>query len=276
MKSKTQKWQDIVDEFRGRGTIKALRVEKRDDGKFRLHYKDNGKPLHVDWDTRQELDQALFEFGGKNDFTVRALDEFLKLNGWDSETLSRLGHECTKICLHGLKRIRSQRIPISVPEDCGYPDIIDKHTKQKQDIIYIKQADEEVVDLTRTFKDVESLDRFIHFIMQNEFFQGFDWSVRVLNTYSKDDDRHCVWKRTKAGDGTSRMVLELQKLDGKHYSECLPYDIVSAGDGLIGGECRKIAVIKKAQQEQLLCELHAIENLNPDEYECVAASTTQH
>jgi len=247
------KWDEILEDFRGRGKIRALKLEKLENGKWRLHYREGKKRTEwIDWNNRQELDEALIEFGGRNPSTIAAPDKFLKLDGtWDSGDLEELGHVAQKIRLHGQRTLRKDRFPIVLPDGCGRPEIV--HSKKEEAIKFNKRLDDrERAELTVCFDTKEEFDKFVKEITDHKHLVEMDWYVRALNTLSEEDKKFCSWRRKKAGDGTKRMVLELNRLDGKHYNECIFWDLVSAADGMAEAECKKIPKPKKPSEE-LIC-----------------------
>ncbi len=205
-------------------------------------------------------------FGGKNDYTLHAPDELLKLNSWDSETLFEFGHSLIKIGLKGSKRIRNQLIPVTIPEGCGYPEKTNRRGKKnvKEDLLSIKQTDEEKIDVTRSFKTRSEFDSFLKFLFSSKYLKGFEWEVLVLSTISVDVKKKCDWRKKKPGDGTSRMVLKLVRLNGVYYEQCLPHDLLSAADGMVGGECRTIQTVQTPPTPKDLCETHAEANIDPN------------
>lgn len=265
VKKENHTWADIIEDWRGKGTILGIRVEELKTGQFRLHYEDKGKPYFVDWDNKNECYEALLEFGGKNDFTVRAPDLFLKLGKWDASTLINLGHRPTKIGLKGFKYIRNQELPIEIPPKCGHPEIVNQRKKETRDMLRLYQVDNERVNVTRTFKNQKECDTFLQFILKTKIFKDFEWDVSLLCTFAIEDQKHCEWRRKKAGDGTQRMVLKLLQLEGKSVVECLPYNIISAADDMVGGECRQVTVIKDPPpKEKTLCTIYAEDSVDPN------------
>ena len=266
-----QTWNDIVQDWRGKGTIHATRIEGRPDGKFRLHYEDGGNPQHVDWDSEEECGAALVEFGGKNEFTVKAPDEFLSINGWKGSNMLVLGHKPVKIHISGNKTIQSDVKPIAVPPDCGQPEkqiAVRKGKKKQFDTITLHQRSEEKLFNTRSFQLIDEFDNYISYL--KTAFQNYEWQIRALTTYACGTKALCEWQRIKAGDNSKRMELKMVRLNGKKVEECVKMDIIRAADGMVGGECSLIDVkAKKPPAPEHLCVTNAEATLDPNKYEAV-------
>lgn len=255
-KEKTD-WAKVREEFIGKGKIQALKIDQKPNGNYVLLYRDNGKQEEIEAKDKRELDKLLIEFGGRNPETVLAPDKFLSLPGWTSEDLIEAGHKIQKIMLRGQRSVRNNYFPIEIPGSCGHPAILNSRRDPKNLIINFRQSDTELVDFTACFKEQGEFDNLLEFLTHESNLKHLSWHVHEINTYSVDTGSFCTWRKVSAGDGTKRMVLELQKLDGVHYQECIHYDLVAAADGLVGGECKKIPDKRKPPKDRLICEIYA-------------------
>lgn len=252
-KNKKVDWNDVLDEFRGRGKIAAIKISEPKKGVYRLHYEENGQTSYVDWHNRDELADALVEFGGKNADTVAAPDKFLKIGDWNSEDLNELGHRITKIKIVGEYQVRNSSIPIDLPKKCGQAKIIDAK-KQTDDLTITKHLkDREHGSITISFRDSQQFDNLVKELQSNQHFRNWNWSVETMGTESRTTCQQCLWVRESAGDGTRRMTLQLKELDGKDYTECLPSDLRRAADDMFDTDCRKIPGQKKPPTPRKIC-----------------------
>lgn len=250
-------WDKVREDFIGKGKIQALRVEKQKNGKWTLLYRDGKKHEEIETEDKRELDKLLVEFGGKNPETVSAPDKFLKIPGWGSEDLIDVGHRIQKIRLSGSRTVRNKTFPLDIPENCGQSEMLNAKKDASGLKISLRQRDAEDVAFTACFKRQEEFDNLIHFLTTSPQLQGLTWHVNLIETYSIDTEAYCTWRRAQAGDGTRRMVLELERLDGVHYNSCIHYDLVAAADGLAAGECKKIPDKRTEPKDRLICELFA-------------------
>jgi len=251
-------WEKVREDFIGSGKIQALRIDETPTG-FKLIYREGKKQTFIESKTKKELRELLVEFGGKNPETVSAPDQFLKMSGWSNNDLEEMGHTITKIQLTGSHTARDMLIPIEFPAECGFDGILDcKKTSEFKGLKRnIKLKDIGTMDITVVFKQPSQFNDLIDFIKKHETLKKFTWNVKGLVTFSHDTGKYCKWRRSIAGDGTKRMILELQHIDGVHYNNCMFYDLVEAADGMIGGECRKIPDKRNKPKERMICEIFA-------------------
>ncbi len=95
-------YDEIYQNFVGKGKIQPIEIGKSDDGMWVLTYKEGKKTRQVECEDREYLDKILIEFGGKNPDTCRAPDMFLAMDGsWGSNHINDLGHRITKIKFSG-------------------------------------------------------------------------------------------------------------------------------------------------------------------------------
>ena len=205
------------------------------------------------------------EFGGKNPETCRGPDDFLVIDFgsdkfWNSEALLQLGQRITKITLFGRRVLRDEPFTLSIPEGCGSQDTI-KAKKSVKDEVNIYQKDIETIQITRSFSSSDEFDNLLDFIRTNQKLNKMTWYTQKIGTESKATHAHCVWKRKVAGDGTKRMVLLLNSLNGKNYTECMRKELFDAADDMFFAPCERITAKKKVQHHQEICFFAAEDGL---------------
>jgi len=256
----------IHSEFVGKDKVQSLSLVKEDEnGTWAWSYKENGNPHTISSDNRDELEKMHMEFGGKNPETCRGPDSFLGFDFksdsvWSSDSLLELDQRITKITLYGRRVLRDDGFTIQVPEGCGSQDTI-KSKKKTKDEINVLQKDIETIQITRSFSSVEEFDNLIEFIRSHKKLSQMTWYTQKIGTESQSTHGHCVWKRKVAGDGTKRMVLLLNSLNGKRYTDCMRKDLFDAADRMFFAPCKRITAKKKVQHSQEICFFAAEDGL---------------
>jgi hypothetical protein len=256
----------IHDDFVGKEKVQSISLVKEDDnGTWAWNFKEDGKPNTISSDNRDELEKMHMEFGGKNPETCRGPDDFLSVdfgnkNFWDSKTLTNLRHRITKITLFGRRVLRDESFPLTVPEECGSPDTI-KSKRASKDEVNLYQKDIETIQITRSFSNPEEFDNLLEFIRTNKKLSKMNWYTQKIGTESQETHGHCVWQRTEAGDGTKRMVLLLNQLNGKKFTECMRKDLFDAADDMFFAPCDRIIAKKKVEKHQNICFFAAEDGL---------------
>ena len=249
-------YDEIHDKFvsMGKGKVQAIRVIADNSGKaFILKYKAEGKYEEITCKTREDIDKILIQYGGNNTETCSAADKFLTVDGaWNSDDLNELGHRITKIQLQGMIRVKENEYPIRIPDECGFFNVIGARPKNPQREVTHRQDYREHCTFTLSFRNRWEADALFEFILSHMTLQKLTWFVRVLGTESRDTGESCVWKRGKSGDGTQRMILQLQTLDGKHFHKCVRGDLFNAAGDMADVICKQIKV-RKIQRDRTVC-----------------------
>lgn len=244
---------DIFAQFVGKDKIQPVSVIKTEDG-FRLLYKEGRKWEHVDCEDRQVLDEILISFGGKNPETCRTESRFLDLaKEWGSDDLNDLGHRITKVRLIGDRIVRSKVIPVYFPEGTGASGTIQSKRSHEKDMASLLMRDTEHVEITRSFDSPKEFDALATFLLSDPALKDLHWRVDLIGTESREVSKQCIWKRCRAGDGTKRMVLELQEIDGVGYEQCVRQDLFDAAGDMFDAPCKAIKVKPKHEQTKKIC-----------------------
>lgn len=234
----------LLEKWRGSGKIKAIKKERLESGKYRLHYYDGRKKEFLDFDGLDYCDQFLLEFGGKNEETVAADPIFLRLFPTFVEELLQRGHNLKRVSLRGSGPGYKQSAKIEIPTGCGEPFLAHKE-KKKIDGTEIVKKDTlfsvETASLYRQFPDVEQADNFISWLLFDQEFEDYKWVIKEMITYSRETKQYCRWLRRKAGDATQAMELQLRDLDKKSYQDCLVSELmIAAGDMVWWGSSKNM------------------------------------
>jgi hypothetical protein len=264
------KYDEFYAKFVGKGKIQPLRVKKSNKDTYVLIYKEGSKIQQIKCEDRNVLDALLVEFGGKNPETCKAQSRFLEINGgWTAEDIRQLGHTITKVKVVGDRVLRSKTVPIYLPEGTGCVGIIQSKKKNDKNEIVLSMHDRETAGFTRAFKDSEEFDTLIDFLLTNPSLKDLVWRLEVLCTESRDTGVQCLWKRTKAGDGTKRMVLELRALNGIPFTKCIRQDLYDAAGDMFDAPCKSIKAHKKDNLPTAKICLFAAEDgtIDIDKYE---------
>jgi hypothetical protein len=196
-------------------------------------------------------------FGGKNPETCRAPDLFLDLDTkWTSSDILNRGHKITKIKLVGKLVTNQKKIPIDIGDDCGSFVLIRSKKNSHRQII-LNQRYVEEASITRSFNNIDEFENLLKFIRTNPLLNELKWYVKQINSESTQTKDQCVWKRKSAGDGTKRMVLLLQKLNGINFTECMRKDLYDAADEMFYAPCERLTGKKATAPTQDICFLAA-------------------
>ena len=240
------------------GAVEIIDIkEKKQDGKdgWQLKYKENNQPgIQKIWSvSREEIEEFSHTFGGRNLETFAADSKFLELDfTWDANDLLRLGHRPTKIKLEGSVTTKNKRVKIDFPPDTGESAILESK-KEERDCAILRMKDVEGMKFTRSFSDYTEMNNLIAFIKEEEQIIGLKWYVQMLCTQSTTTKKQCLWVREKAGDGTRRMTLQLDYLDGVKYDKCLRQDLLNAAGGMAITPCQSAKGEKKKPREVKIC-----------------------
>lgn len=246
-------YDEIYENFVGKNKVQPLYISEGADGVFTLFYKEGKRNDQITCENRDILDRILIEFGGKNPETCKTEERFLKFDGtWCSDDLNDLGHVVTKICISGVRTTRNKKITLYPPDGCGEQGTLES-VKKGKDIIFLHMQDMEKAEFTRSFNDRDDFDNLIKWVFSEQSLMSLKWTVKKLCTRSKEVEKHCVWKRTLAGDGTKRMVLELTELDGIKYQDCIRQDLFDAAGDMFDAPCKVVNVKPKNEPTKKLC-----------------------
>lgn len=270
------KTQEIEEMFIGfdKGKIQALAIEedKENPNQWRLKYRDGSKKVEfVDCESREFLEQLLIEFGGKNPETCKAHYKFLKMDGsWNGEDLLNLGHRITKVKVSARRSVASTPFKVQPPANTGHPAVIDSRKTDNSDFFKVQRHTINKCDYTRAFSDPSEFNDFLHFIKNDADMNTIVHNVDFICTESLSTNKQCKWVRTIAGDGTKRMVIELQYLDGISFRKCLRSDLFAAAGDMFDTPCKRVSIEKVKTPERNIC-LFAAEDGRVDVSEYQAA-----
>ena len=104
---------------------------------------------------------------------------------------------------------------------------------------------------------------FIEYVKKEPALKNLKWSVKAMSTESIGTKQQCSWQRVQAGDTTRRMVLELKRIDGKSYQDCVRQDVFNAAGDMFDAPCMRIRIKKKTKPTQERC-LFSIEDKKTD------------
>jgi hypothetical protein len=246
-------YEDIYQKFVGNDKIQPLRVQKGENGSFILIYKEGRRNQQIKCEDRNTLDMILIEFGGKNPETCKTEGRFLNIDGkWGAEDINQLGHTITKVRISGDRTLRNSRVPIYLPESTGFFGPIHSKTINQSEIMLLL-TDKESISLTRSFNDPTEFDELINFIFDHKSLRELKWRLEILCTESREVGKQCLWKRVQAGDGTKRMVLQLQQLNGVDFQGCVRQDLFDAAGDMFDAPCKRVKVKKMKNQEKDIC-----------------------
>lgn len=254
-------YDQIYQDFVGKDKVQPLSISQKKSGAWVLKYREGKLIRDVECSSRDDLDKILVGFGGKNPETCKTDSKFLELTGeWGSEELNILGHRITKIQLDGLRISRIKIIPFILPEGTGQKSAM-ASKRRLLDEITLRLRDREESSFTRSFDKIEEFDALVTFLKSHPSLKDLRWFVKLIGTESKSTGKQCVWKRVQAGDGTKRMVLELRKLDGKSFKNCVRKDVFDSAGDMFDTPCRRISVRRKGSGEQNICLFAAEDGL---------------
>jgi len=179
--------------------------------------------------------------------------KILDLKNFTSEDILLAGHRLTKIKLKGQRITRNKTIPIELPVGTGSKEPVSRKRTTERDKMNLLLKDQETVVITRAFNKTSQFDAFRSFIFEKEEFKELTWFVEILGTENKTTNDACLWVREKVGDGTKRMALELMYLNGKHYTDCIRGDLITAADDLFDTPCHRIKLKKDKEFYKSVC-----------------------
>lgn len=248
--------QKIFEEFVGRGKVQSLSLERKN-GVYVYKYKEGRKTEKIESEDFEGLQRLHLEFGGRNPETCRAQDYFLNFkNDWTSDNFLELGHRPQKIKIKGERDIRNKTFNFDLPKGSGYRPI-NTQAKKGQDHIGHRLIDREVSNITRIFKKPEELDKFKLFILNNSTLNELTWKVEAMGTETKATGDQCIWIRKKAGDGTQRMVLQLEAVNSIHYNLLMRKQLHDAADDMFCAPCQQLKIKQQGPKTKDICAFAA-------------------
>jgi hypothetical protein len=246
---------EMIEDWRGRGTVTFSKMDKLPNGKYQLQFKEPKKPRQtIEVESLGEADAIRQEFGGKNEETYAAKPELLKLFKGFGSFVGNTDHEILLMNIEGSRKSIPDHSRVEIPEGCGTKTTL-KGSKVAVNERMIKKTcllriSTEV--FTMQFSSNAEVDKLVDSLFGAEEFKVFDWYVHNIVTLNRELKVPCKWVRKKAGDGSKTMELQLHYLDGKFYQDCLVYDLTAAADELIYKECRLIN-LKKQEPTAWIC-----------------------
>jgi hypothetical protein len=239
------KWDKLLEEFVGKDKCESLDIihnVEKDNWMYKYKEKIDGKYTiqSIILPTLQEAEKFHFTFGGKNPSSVSAPEAFLRLGQWRSGDMSEMGHKITEIVIEGMRQTRHKTLPIYLPEDTGYDRLINKKKTKTQSQAKLILTDKEICNISRVFKSQEEFDNFVDFLQNEEALSTLVFYVNTMCLENEETKKVGKWMRCRAKDGTNRMILELQQIDGEKYQDIMYSSVLAYADGMASGECRKI------------------------------------
>lgn len=252
------KWDKLLEEFIGKDRVESLSIKQDlNTNKWLYKYREriDGKlkTSVLEFNDRHNAEKFHFHFGGKNPSSCSAPLDYNKLGLWRSEDLRELGHRITEISLIGQYTVRDTVIEIALPPESGHDFLISKKKNKKGDIAKFVLNDIEKCHITRVFAGCEEFDNFIDFLQTNESLKKLVWHVRWMTLENEETNEVGNWRRCRAQDGTSRMILELKTVNGVNYQNIMYRTLLGYADGMADAECCKVGVGKKIQKESTVC-----------------------
>lgn len=250
-----QKIKEAVERASGlaEGKIEIMDI-KEDEGKgiWTLRYREKNKKIErLEFTDYDELQEVIFEFGGKNLETCICDDRYLSMDGsWNADDLLRVGHTPTKIRLQAKKVIDRSSIGVKIPKECGDPGTLNAQRQENAAVVNFISTYQKEATFTRSFEDYTELNNLIAFVMSDEYLSQVaeHYKVKEICTQNNTTKDLCRWKKSRAGDGTSRMVMRLIELNGKPYQTCLRQDLQTAGGDMFVEHCKQLKMEKKTEK----------------------------
>jgi hypothetical protein len=262
MKEKPQKIdvQKLIEEFRGKDkvTIKAMR--KEENGKWRVSYiEDKGKTDIIDFNSHHEAQEFCFAFGGKNHLTVSAPIELLDLSSWSESKLADMGHRLVSLTIATSYSSQNtdKKFKHEAPHGCGSRYLPGSNqtmpSKEKSGITFVERYTQRnaIAEKKVEFAEGDSLDSLCKWLFKN--FPEYNLQVRKAVTLNSEFNALCVWVRKKVGDGSKRMQLRLDKLNGESFQNFMYSEILKVADGMASSECERIYMKRRTEVVEDRC-----------------------
>lgn len=259
-KSKIVDVQALIEEFRGKDKVTIKSMRKEENGKWRVSYiEDKGKTDIIDFDSHNEAQEFCFAFGGKNHLTVSAPVELLGLSSWSESKLLDLGHRLVSLTIATSYSSENYDKPIiyTAPVGCGSGHLPGSNRRiPKTDKLGI--CFKETIKLQNSiskkrieFAENDSLDDLCAWLFKT--FPKYNLQVMGAVTVNTEINVLCVWIRKKVGDGSKRMQLRLDKLNGESFQDVMYSEILRAADGMAASECERVYLKRRTEVVEDRC-----------------------
>ena len=255
----------------GEGLVQTISITETKKGKWEWKYRNpkNSRIEKVVCSSREEAEEYHMQCGGKNPETAKAADIFLEFGRWKAEDIIALGHRPTKVMVKGRQVLNDDTWEREFPEETGSTPLTSKHKTG----VSIRDTHVRNIQFTRIFNSPEELDTLLSFLKNDDHFKKFSWTLYELGTVSEKTPNKlaCVWKRTKVGDGTKRMALQLTEIEGRHYTEHIRNTVYAAAGDMFDAPCSTVTMKKKTEHTEKKC-VYAAEDgkYNIENYETIS------
>ncbi|MCU0589885.1 MAG: hypothetical protein MUC33_01205 [Desulfobacterales bacterium] len=259
MKEKKYDLKKLIDEFRGKGKVTIKAMKKEENGRWSVAFMEGNNTEIVHFNTHSDAQEFCFAFGGKNHLTVSAPSEMLLLSGWSQKILSDLGHRIISITIERTYAATNteKKIEHIFPTGCGsmaLPGSIKKNPgQQKCGIKLIERFGQRSLIERRKieFADNDSLDLFID--QCKKMLPEYEIQIRGAITQNVEYKALLGWKRKKVGDGSKRMQLRLDLINGESFQNFMYQDILKYADGMASSECQRIYIKRRSEVVEDRC-----------------------
>lgn len=262
MKEKKQKIdvQGLIEEFRGKDKVTIKSMRKEENGKWRVSYiEDKGKTDILDFDSHQEAQEFCFAFGGKNHLTVSAPVELLDLSSWSESKLTDMGHRLISLTIgNSYSSQNTDRVmKHEAPHGCGSRSLpgstVTMPTNEKPGVLFTERFIQRssIAEKKIEFSENDSLDNLCAWLFKN--FPDYNFQVRKAVTLNSEFNALCVWVRKKVGDGSKRMQLRLDRLNGESFQDFMYAEILRSADGMASTECERVYMKRRTEVVEDRC-----------------------
>lgn len=242
----------LIDEFRGKDKVTIKSMRKEENGKWRVTYMEEaGRTDVVDFDGHHDAHLFCFAFGGKNHLTVSAPVDLLDLSNWVEKNIREMGHKVLSISLSQSYSAQNtdKKIEHKVPSGCGSGFLPGKNKRDGSGSgisIFERFVQTSILQRKKVeFSEDDSIDKLREFLVSK--FPEYSMQVSGAVTLNQDYNALCVWVRKKVGDGSKRMQLRLEKINGESFQEFMYSDILKYADGMASTECERVYIKKRRE-----------------------------
>jgi len=247
----------------GKVAIKSEKQAKDDNGRTvtRICWEDGGKIDCANFTTKKEADDFKEAFAGKNLTTVRSDPKYMYANGsWSAEDLHKLGQLVVgcKIALIHNKQLGIETCVL--PRGTGRPSINRrKREPKKAEVIDAPQFIMGKAFVTRYFDAPDEFDTFLETLFSK--WPDHEKSVQSLRTRHIESGVYVDWKKQQVRDGSDRMEMVVQKVNGKDYGFVSADVIFDVTEGFDVEPCEKLVPPPKQPKPVPVCRVFVEANI---------------
>lgn len=182
-----------------------------------------------------------------NDFTCRMPDQYIELKNVTSIDFKAKGHVITQVALRGTHYVQNEMFDIMLPLECGSRTRSDsrkfdsKHPDNKF-LTYSERAAKEITG-TINIDSPEKIDNLREWLRDADprLFEIYDHiTIMLMTTRNISTNQKLQWVRRKSPDGTDKMIMELDRVNGKKFTELDRDTIIEAAGELFFSVCNRI------------------------------------